>query len=93
MTKVDRLIRQLPVAFLVVALADFVRQLASVASYWNEVRYFSLAGEQANIFWKVVFDLIDRSFGLIIYPLAWIGSAATIHLLLKIYDQGRATNA
>ena len=93
MTKVDSLIRQLPIALLIAAVADFIRQAALIASYWNDVRYFSSVGPENDVYWKVVFDLMERGFGLVIYPLAWIASAATIHLLLGIRDRGTVDNA
>ena len=87
-----KLARQLPNALLVVAFFDFLKNLMYVWTFWTQNQYYSSVA-RSDIFWTVSAGMIERGMGLILYPLGWITTAVTLHLLLAIYDRKVTDNA
>jgi hypothetical protein len=92
--RVENSIRISPKLFLVAAALDFVKQVHLLLPFWLQFhdQLFSHDDYEfghARLTVEFVYRLID----VIIFPLAWVGSAIIITLLLRIYDGGRTPNA
>jgi hypothetical protein len=88
--KFESLIRLSPRIFVFGAGLDFIKQTQWVLPVWVSYRESARAGDYADVTSKLRMDLLDRLLSLVLYPLAWIGTAIVIALLIAIYDQRQA---
>ena len=91
--KYERLIRLMPKLLLLAAAADFIKQCLFVASSWHGSQYFTALSSNSDLYLQVLYGLLDRALGVVLYPFAWVVSSVTISLLLSIYDGGRIDHA
>jgi hypothetical protein len=83
----EKFIRLSPYVFVAAAIVDFVKQLLWLLPFWlkshdqlftdSDYEYYAA---------KFTIDFVDRLLAVFIYPIAWIGTAIIITLLLRIYD-------
>ena len=94
MNKVERFIRFSPKLFIVAGGLDFIKHVQILLPFWFLNRDLILSGQDHEFnHSKGIADLIYLLIDVITYPLAWIGSAIIITLLLQIYDRGRTPDA
>ncbi len=87
----ENLIRKLPGALLIVAAVDFVKGVLMALSYWHADNVISSTHQPSiDLTRQFLFGNIERIIGIFIYPLGWLTSAATLTVLLAIYDRGHS---
>ena len=90
----EKFIRFVPKLFVLAAALDFIKYVQSLLPFWLVNRELIFSGEDRDFnHYKATVDLVYRLIDVIIYPLAWIGTAIIITLLIELYDRGRAPNA
>jgi hypothetical protein len=86
----EKLIRLSPYVFVAGAIVDFVKQLLWLLPFWFRYRDQGLLGfDYGQDTARLTIDFVDRLLDLVIYPVAWVGTAIIITLLLRIYDTRR----
>ena len=94
MNKFEKFIRFSPRLFLIGAAVDLVKQLLWLLPFWfhyhNQVLTEADYGYQDG---RMTVEFFDRLLNVFIYPVAWVGTAIVITLLIELYDRGRTPNA
>ena len=95
MRRVEQFIRLSPTLFVFAAGLDFVKQVQSLLPFWLQGHDLLFSHEDYEFnHAKVTVEFLYRLIDVIIFPLAWLGTAVIITLLLRIHDRGnRASEA
>jgi len=86
--KFEKLIRLSPYIFVAGGIVDLVKQLLWLLPFWLRYRDQLFTDSDYDYYAaKFTLDFADRLLDVFLYPIAWIGTAIIITLLLRIYDE------